>query len=269
MIQVIESFEAVGARRDFFSLVEDDWEAVRTLVRMGNVLLRRNLFADEEVPSDYIYPEGYCVKPILEQIEMLADVLKLQPTESLVYVKNLPRLPDGAEGWFAIASWHAVAENYSTAVVKLFEIMDRLRNLEMTPGSWTNEKYFRQLPETQRAMAEICKQQSGDIIIIPAQFGLRHRGRSSCRAQTSFAVNEFGLGAFVSGCMLLTHPEREQTLEQLHVLCAGDKYTRLCDEKFDHVPIIGYGDEKNQAYYSARAENNSSDMLGAVTGFIS
>jgi len=54
-------------------------------------------------------------------------------------------------------------------------------------------------------MAEI---KHHDILVVPAQFGLRHRGRSVRRVREVMNANEFGLGVFAIGIMLLTHPER-------------------------------------------------------------
>ena len=53
----------------------------------------------------YTYPNEYDgPKPIEEQVTALAEILGLDPAQALEYAKNLPELPAGAEGWFAIPS---------------------------------------------------------------------------------------------------------------------------------------------------------------------
>jgi hypothetical protein len=54
------------------------------------------------------------------------------------------------------------------------------------------------------------------------------------------AGNEFGLGVFAFGCMLLTHPERLSTGDTLMIDCSGDEYSVRGDYTFDRVPLFDY-----------------------------
>src|SRR5262245_20790303 len=66
--------------------------------------------ADEEVRSSYMYPKEYKgPKPIADQIKAVATIFGLDPTQALEYAKNLPALPEGAEGCFAVPSVDAIA----------------------------------------------------------------------------------------------------------------------------------------------------------------
>jgi len=86
-------------------------------------------------------------------------------------------------------------------------------------------QYLRQHERTVKKFEALAEQQKGyDILVVAAQFGLRHRGRSVRRAREVFTVNEFGLGVFEIGCMLLTHPGRLQDYDDLWIDCAGDEY---------------------------------------------
>ncbi|MBI4215746.1 MAG: hypothetical protein HY602_03410, partial [Parcubacteria group bacterium] len=96
-------------------------------------------------------------------------------------------------------------------------------------------KMFQQLGDEQKDF---------DILVVPAQFGLRHKGRSVRRAREVFAANEFGLGTFAIGIMLLTHLEREVQWEQLHIDCAGDEFAPCADGGFSRAPIFCFSDGK-------------------------
>src|SRR3990167_6550212 len=62
-----------------------------------------NKYAGEEVSSTYTYPPEYQgPKPIEDQIKAVASIFGLDPASALEYAGNLPELPEGTEGWFAI-----------------------------------------------------------------------------------------------------------------------------------------------------------------------
>lgn len=190
-----------------------------------------NQFADEELPSNYVYPEKYKgPKPINEQIKEIANIFGLDPSKALKYVKNLPVLPKGSEGWFAIPRWQMIAPTYVEAVEKVFEEFASKQEFYNGLDDQLGMKYLRQHARTVKLMEKLVDiQNHADILIVPAQFGLRHKGRSVNRAREIFVSNEFGLGAFAVGIMLLTHPERvvhgEQiNIEQLYIDCAGDEF---------------------------------------------
>ena len=85
-------------------------------------LTTSNQFADEEVSSTYEYPKEYKgSKPIEEQIKALAKILDLDPTQALKFAKSLPKLPVGAEGWFAIPSVDALAKKHFPKVTDMAE----------------------------------------------------------------------------------------------------------------------------------------------------
>lgn len=215
-----------------------------------------NQYADEEVRSNYSYPDEYKgPKPIKEQVKALAEILSLDPTSALEYVKNLPELPEGAEGWFAIPAITALAKKhfpevtdsakqYCRAVQLIHQkIADSRSFYNYRDGQITTER-LRVHARTAHALNQITEMQPGDILIVAAQFGLRHRGRSVRRAREVFVANEFGLGSLAVGSMLLTHPEREVQLEQLHMDCAGDEFAPVADGQFCNAPLFTFGGGK-------------------------
>ena len=93
-----------------------------------------------------------------------------------------------------------------------------------------------------------------------------HRGCSARRTRAAMAGNEFGLGVFAFGCMLLTHPERLSDSEALMVDCSGDEYSPRADYTFDRVPLFDY--DLSGIEFSIFYEDRARDVWGTPTGFL-
>ena len=115
-------------------------------------------------------------------------------------------------------------------------------------------------------MAKLVEGQEGDILVIPAQFGFRHRGKSVRRARETFYDNEFGLSSFTVGTMLLTHPEREVEWEQLHIDCSGDEYSPDADGQFVDAPIFYW--VVGELHFSNRWTDDADEQFGSASGFL-
>jgi hypothetical protein len=129
-----------------------------------------------------------------------------------------------------------------------------------------HERYLRQSEITKQAFARFASEQEGDILIIPAQFAFRHRGKSMPYGHETFPVNEFGLGVFAIGCMLLTHPERAQVWEQSHVDCAGDEYAPDADGRFVITPYFGWG--SGELRFSKYWVGEDNEQFSSASGFL-
>ena len=72
-----------------------------------------NQYANEVASSSYTYPKEYKgPKPIAGQIQAIVDIFGLEPKEAMEFAKNLPTLPEGAEGWFAVPRVSAMAKKF-------------------------------------------------------------------------------------------------------------------------------------------------------------
>jgi hypothetical protein len=201
-------------------------------------------FANEEVKSEYDYPDGYAVKSVCEQlVELSKHFPGLNTSEVLACSKELATLPQGAEGWFVVPRWKKVASSYNEAVEKVLDLIGKTRTFYNYRQGELGPKHLRLSERTAVALQMIGDQQKGDFLLIPAQFGLTHRGRSVRRVRVIYAPHEFGLGSFIVGCMLLTHPER-LVKEQLHIDCPGDEYSPNADGRFGSAPIFGFSNDK-------------------------
>ena len=128
-------------------------------------------------------------------------------------------------------------------------------------------QYLRQSERSKLAETILTDQQPGnDILVVGAQAGMLHRGSSARRTRVAMAGNEFGLGVFALGCMLLTHPERLSTGDTLMIDCSGDEYSVRGDYSFDRVPLFDYdmAGIEFSVFYNDRARN----LWGSPTGFL-
>ncbi|HLD27401.1 MAG TPA: hypothetical protein VJB39_00970 [Patescibacteria group bacterium] len=215
-----------------------------------------NQFATEEVPSSYTYPKEYKgPKPIADQIKAIAKIFDLDSSQALEFAKNLPALPDGAEGWFAIPSVDALAKKHFPEVtdpVQKYCQAVQLVHAKLA-ASWSFYNYregqitpaqLRVHTRTAHALDLIAEtQEASDILIVAAQLGMRHRGKSVRRAREVFGTGEFGLGSLAVGSIVLTHPEQLVRWEELDMNCSGDEFSPEADGVFSHAPVLVFHDD--------------------------
>ncbi len=200
-------------------------------------------FKDEEVASTYGYLSGYRKpKSITEQMNILYQIF---PGVGFADEKLAERaVPANAEGWFAIPKWQTIAPTYSGAVQKVLDVIKKTRNGKFYNyrDGQINEERLRQSAKTASVFQKLNDEQKDhDILVVAAQFGIRHRGRSVRRAREVFVTNEFGFGAFAVGIMILTHPERLQHYDDLWIDCAGDEfYDPGSDVRFVRAPCFRF-----------------------------
>jgi len=226
-----------------------------------------NQFADEEVESSYGYLSGYKPKGITGQTNRLRELFHGigYADEKLAKAKLSPN----AEGWFAIPRWEKIASTYGEAVQKVLDLIKQTRD-----GKFYNyrkgklgSQHLRQRAKTAKMFQTIGDEQKDyDILIVPAQFGLNHRGKSVRRVREVMSASEFGLGAFATGIMILTHPERLQHYDDLWIDCAGDEYAPGAGDVFSHAPyFLFYG---GLVGFGASGIDDPLDYYGSVSGFV-
>ncbi len=259
----------VGLDKDGLQKLIENGDEFQTRIIAGiRELSVSNQFADEEVKSSYGYLSGYKPKGITEQTNILRQLFSGIGFADEKLAEQPP--PANAEGWFAIPKWQSVAKTYNEAVQKVLELIKQQRKdkfYNYREGR-LGEKYLRQHERTAKKLETLAEQQKGyDILVVTAQFGLRHRGRSVRRAREVFTANEFGLGAFEIGCMLLTHPERLQHYDDLWIDCAGNEYAPPgADGAFSRAPYFYFYDGKVE--FGALWFDDASGRYGSASGFL-
>lgn len=252
------------------------WQEVFNLIKKYTVVHRHIINVSK---NNHIYPKGYIgPKPIEEQIEIIAEAFELDSTEAFQFAKNLPKLPQGAEGWFAFPKIDVIANKffskiknqnalYCDAVNLVLSKIATNRNVHNGFGQPLSQFKIRQDPYTSKSLKKMEMKQRGDIIILAAQFGINHCGKSVYSVKNNFTEFEFGLGAFQVLCMGLTHPERYSEWNELDTSCPGDVLI-LENSKKIGAPIIFLNSDK-KLWFDAYSINTKRIYLGLVTAFIS
>lgn len=243
------------AARSLLAKRQDVENHLARLVR--ETLLARgisDLYKSEAVLSRRDYPPSYAPNPIEAQTTVLRNAF---PGKLHSFNEKLGRrpLPPGAEGWFAYPRWQAIAPTYDQAVEEALQALAAKRRLDHRLRKRLGPEYLRQSTRTVVAEELLARQQgNADILIMPAQFGLRHSGASARRVTSILDGNEYGLGLFALLSMLLTHPERMNSTT-LMIDCSGDDYALEGHGYFgSHVPLLDYGmGIELSSFYSDRA----------------
>lgn len=225
------------------------------------------------VPSTYGYVSGYTgAKSIPEQVNILC---RLFPSLAVNF-SNIQTVagaaPDNTEGFFVIPHWSLVAQTYNDAVLAGLEVLGNARGREVYHYSF-NKMGHRNLIRnfnTERAFRSL----SGDeeewwhkTFIVPAQFGVQYRGISPAWAKRAYRKREFGLGLFEGIIMLITHPERLKSNDDLWIEFSGDNYYPFPDEKLPiHTPFMNIINGKIGVGTSLT--NMSGARYGSATWFL-
>jgi hypothetical protein len=240
-------------------------EVAESLVEIIHRHTVSDKFKDEEVGSNRVYPPTYRVRPVEAQV---TELKKYFPSLGSC-MEKLARKPllEGAEAWFAIPRWQALAPTYNEAVEMVLEVLASKRKFQNRIIGRLGPTYLRQSERSALAGKILADQQQGqDILVVAAQAGMLHRGCSARRARLRMAGNEFGAGVFPVACMLLTHPERLSAEDTLMIDCGGDEYSVRGDYTFDRVPLFDY--DISGIEFSVFYEDRARNLWGTPSGFL-
>lgn len=271
-----------GLDKDGAQRVHEHGGEFAEAIRLAVVASLENLsvadkYKGEEVRVAYGYPKEYKgPKPIEEQIKAIAEIFNLDPAEALEYAKNLPALPSGAEGWFAVPSVDAVAnkhfpevtdsaEEYCKVLELVHQKLAKSRSFYNYRDGEIDTDHVRVSTRTLEAMQKIVEEQKGDILIIAAQLGKRHGGRSVRRAREVFVSNEYGLTSVAVGSIALVHPERFVRWEELDMDCAGDEWSPSADGDFSESPCFRF--VGSLVWFATYYVSHAHAYYGSASGF--
>lgn len=254
------------------------------------------LFAHEEIESDLGYFSGYKgpgsiadqlakLRKFFPQIGGVNEELVASIERGDVKLSNIPkRFPEEDRHFWCIPHWTNLGVTYDEAIIKVLEAFG-----EKVDGAFGERIYdaddmsihptdpnLGDLKQTKRKigmMNQIMLAQDADILIIEAQFGLRHRGRSVRRARVVMSEEEFGLGIYEILMMLLLSPERLADRKDLRIDAAGDEWQRKSSngrraDRFAHFSY-GCGDAVHLCQpYLDMEDNNADKYSGSASAFI-
>lgn len=196
-------------------------EAILELIRQHEEPRPECDYADEEVESDFGYPEGFRFRTPWKQLAVWRQHF---PDLNATQVRELAygEVPEDAESWGVIPKPSLIADSYHEALERMLSIIAEQRAFHNYREGQLGPEHLRL---TQQTLDELERDQPGDFLVFPFQFGFRHRGRSVRRSRALFSSNEWGLGPYETAALLVTHPDRLTGYDQLHCIhCAGCEY---------------------------------------------
>ena len=208
-----------------------------------------NRFADEEVPSKYGYFSGYKKSAkIKDQIDILRSYWsELNPDLCLKYFREQYselQIPDWVEGPFTIIKQDFLSDEYGEELEEVLKALKKAREgkfVNCLKGKLSPE-YLRQSRRTIAKLQQVAEVQgNSDILLLPAQFGIRHGSpiaRSVRWAREVFVAGEFGIGAKNIATMLITNQIRLKHFDDLWIDCSGDEYRFGGSGRFDNAPCF-------------------------------
>jgi hypothetical protein len=232
------------------------------LSRYIDVNRRANQYSSEEVRSNYCYPPGFKMRSVQEQVTALQMCFPELGTREDNIDKLIARPLHTSAEWAAIPRWEKLGKTYQEAVQRVLAVIASKRKFSNS----CNISRLCQKEAAIDAWGELGKSQTGDILIVGTTFGLRHRGRSIRNAEEKMIGNEFGLGVFAVGCMMLTHPKREITRNQLHPECGGDEFPTETDGQIASAPFFSV--KNDEMRLDTVKVDNPGDAFGCATGFL-
>lgn len=171
---------------------------------------------------------------IFSQIDTMAKLFYLNKEHADKYATKVSGLSCESVDYFAIPKISALAKRFFPEVTCFDEQYQKcLEYVVENTGCFRKRDAFslksgvvRLTSRTKELMSKIESEQEGDIVIIKAQLGELHGGKSVGKVREEFLDNKFGLGAFHVACILLSNQSRLKSQNCLGVDCPGDEFRR-------------------------------------------
>ena len=155
--RLLQQFLNDAAQEAYRTVIEQlDQQSAQTVLDMGRkvksevaervveIVHRHTVsskYLDEEVGSNRVYPPTYRVRPVEAQV---TELRKLFPALGSCQEKLARKpLPEGAEAWFAIPRWQALAPTYNQAVELVIEVLATKRKFSNRIIGKLGDKFLR------------------------------------------------------------------------------------------------------------------------------
>lgn len=205
----------------------------------------------------YTYPKNYKPHTLGEQFQVLHKAFP--EVKKLIFGQEVAKR-EATDDIFLIPHWKLIGQTYNEAVERVMAAIAASRPTYDYRKNW-GPKYLRQLPIKEA----FWNGRKEDVLLLSAQFGQKHAGKSIQAVRSGLQANELPLGLYEVGIMLLTHPERLQNYNDLCVDCPGDEYSPDGHGSFSMAPFVYFF---GKAGFGASVVSNAYDVFGSVSGFL-
>ena len=179
------------------------------------------------------------------------------------------KLPVGVERWTLIPREKLIAPTHDEAIKRVHDLIRETRKgrfIDCCEKRKLQHDDFYLLDSTVRIFKQLGYEQKGhDILIVPAQLGLRHGGFSPRRSLAVMNALEFGADSYSSGIILLTHPDRLMNYDDLWINCPGNGFFLKNGEIL--FPCYRFGAFGGCIEYASYPADHASYARGASTLF--
>ncbi len=274
-----------GSVLDAQSLTKDDAQVV---IANGNQLKNElskttKDFIRRALWQGYVYPKDYRRKPVDRQINIIGKVFGLSTETAMKFAtERLPKikLPRHAEGWFAVPSVEAVAKKHFPQVTGLIDqyresIRFACKKIKETRefsdyglGFFDHHPFMERPKSLSACYSHNIGGQDGEIILIPAQLGMRFQGKSVDDALKAFTEKEFPLGMFEVLSILITHPKRFNVYAGLSMNCADNAISYDGIPEYPHFWMDTQASDVDRVTFQNRTRGYEIEQYyGVTSGF--
>ena len=228
----------------FRSLANQREELESVIASVVQAHVGRYQFAGERSESHQRYPSAY--RGAHAMADQVRDLQALFPgigsADERATRRPLPSfITEENGGYFAFPRWQLFAKTYNEAVLMVLQKLKATRPLNNFDAWQVDADRLCQCQRSIKMWQQAAQRQNGyDILTMPAQFGMYHRGRSMRLVRAMYEPSEFGLGLYETGIMLLTHSERfsvDPTPDRrLGIHCPGDVGARCGHRNGEGAP---------------------------------
>lgn len=134
----------------------------------------------------------------------------------------------GVERLVLVPRWSAVSPTYRGALLALIDAAEHVWNdgFEVAHPEILDQHRFCGVQGTERSLAGLMGMQRGDLLLVPAQCGIRHVARPARDVHRMSVCTEFGLDVFSAGVLALLDARRLEQAQQT-LLATGSVVGRL------------------------------------------
>ncbi|MBI3290356.1 hypothetical protein HYZ78_03080 [Candidatus Microgenomates bacterium] len=275
----------------FMQNLHANWGAVQTIGRgeatqssIKEALTHLNPYANEKVEPKFFYPEGYKPATVEEQVGRLRSRYDWLDDSHVAELAASWSEYEQADGLYIIPKPSSLAVHVGVENPwDNFGLLTEAGPISALAAAWTESggtfrnyrtnqmgsEYYRLSKAAQSVLQGLEAQQSGDLLVFPAQTGKLYAGYSvrNSRAciQQAEGPAQWPLPSYVVGFMLYATPQRLTRYEDLAIDAPGDEYSFGVDGHF-HVALCFIVNDDG-LYFAHRFLGYAHGEFGSASGF--